>query len=88
MRVAVAARNGSVAVSVEDQGAGISPDERREVFRRFARGAASRSLNVKGTGIGLTMADQIVKAHGGRLELVSEPGRGSTFTIVLPVFGR
>jgi signal transduction histidine kinase len=88
VRVAVASRNGSVTVSVEDQGAGISPDERREVFRRFTRGAASRSLNVKGTGIGLTMADQIVKAHGGRLELVSEPGRGSTFTIVLPVFGR
>ncbi len=86
VRVAVASRNGSVAVSVEDQGLGISPEERREVFRRFARGAASRSLNVKGTGIGLTMADQIVKAHGGRLELVSEPGRGSTFTIVLPVF--
>ena len=88
VRVAVTSRNGSVAVSVEDQGAGISSDERREVFRRFARGAASRSLNVKGTGIGLTMADQIVKAHGGRLELESAPGRGSTFTIILPVIGR
>jgi signal transduction histidine kinase len=88
VRVAVTSRNGSVAVSVEDQGAGISSDERREVFRKFARGAASRSLNVKGTGIGLTMADQIVKAHGGRLELESAPGRGSTFTIILPVIGR
>ena len=42
-------------------------------------------MNVKGTGIGLAMADQIVRAHGGRLTLVSEPARGSRFTILLPV---
>ena len=85
VRLAVAQHNGTVFVSVEDRGAGIGAEERREIFRKFTRGAAARTLNVKGTGIGLTMADQIVKAHGGRLELESEPGRGSTFTIVLPV---
>jgi len=87
VRVAVARHNGRIAVSVADRGAGIGAQERREIFRKFTRGAASRALNVKGTGIGLTMADEIVKAHGGQLELESEPGRGSTFTIVLPAVG-
>jgi signal transduction histidine kinase len=84
VRLAVARSNGTVAMSIEDRGAGIGPHERRDIFRKFSRGAAAKALNVKGTGIGLTMAEQIVKAHGGRLELQSEPGRGSTFTIVLP----
>jgi len=88
VRVAVTASNGTVAVSVEDHGPGVSADERRAIFRKFTRGAAARNLNVKGTGIGLTMANQIVKAHGGRLELDSEMGRGSTFTMVLPAIPR
>ena len=88
VRVAVTATNGTVAVSVEDHGPGVSADERRAIFRKFTRGAAARSLNVKGTGIGLTMANQIVKAHGGRLELDSEVGRGSIFTMVLPAMPR
>ena len=56
------------------EGAGIPKDEQRAIFRKFARGSSARALNVKGTGIGLAMAEQIVKAHGGRLELESEPG--------------
>ena len=88
VRVGVKALNGTVAVSIEDQGPGVGAQERRAIFRKFTRGAAARSLNVKGTGIGLTMANQIVKAHGGRLEVESEPGRGSTFTMVLPAMPR
>lgn len=71
-------------ISVEDHGAGVPKQEQRDVFRKFVRGTAARTLHVKGTGIGLAMADHIVKAHGGRLELASEPGRGSRFTILLP----
>jgi signal transduction histidine kinase len=85
VRVSVQARGAFTRISVEDQGAGIPRDEQRKVFRKFVRGAAARTMNVKGTGLGLTMADQIVRAHGGRLELVSEPARGSRFTILLPV---
>lgn len=84
VRVSVNAQGGFVGISVEDQGAGIPKHEQREVFRKFARGTAARTLNVKGTGIGLTMAEHIVKAHGGRLELISEPGQGSRFTALLP----
>lgn len=88
VRVAVTADEVTVAVSVEDHGPGVGAAEQRAIFRKFTRGAAARSLNVKGTGIGLTMANQIVKAHGGRLELDSELGRGSIFTIVLPAVPR
>ena len=82
--VSVHAEGPYVGISIEDQGAGLSKVEQREVFRKFARGAAAQTMNVKGTGIGLTMAREIVKAHGGRLELVSQPGRGSRFTTLLP----
>jgi two-component system phosphate regulon sensor histidine kinase PhoR len=83
--VSVESRGDFAGISVEDHGAGIPLQEQRDVFRKFVRGTAARTLNVKGTGIGLAMADQIVKAHGGRLELFSEPGRGSRFTVWLPV---
>ena len=85
VKLAVRVGGGTVAVSVEDRGPGVSVEERRAIFRKFTRGTAARSLNVKGTGIGLTMAHQIVQAHGGRLELDSEAGRGSIFTMILPV---
>jgi signal transduction histidine kinase len=85
VRVSVRAHGAFVGISVEDEGVGIPKDEHRAIFRKFARGSSARALNVKGTGIGLTMAEQIVKAHGGRLELESEPGRGTRFTALIPV---
>jgi two-component system phosphate regulon sensor histidine kinase PhoR len=88
VKVSVQSAGPFVGIAVEDEGPGISRDEQHDVFRKFARGSAARTLNVKGTGIGLTMAEQIVKAHGGRLELASEPGRGSRFTTLLPVHPR
>jgi len=57
------------------------------VFRKFVRGSSAKTLNVKGAGIGLTMAYQIVRAQGGRLELNSQPGQGSRFTMLLPISG-
>jgi two-component system sensor histidine kinase SenX3 len=84
VRVSVTPRGAFVGIAVEDDGPGIPKDEQRTIFQKFARGSAARTLNVKGTGIGLTMADQIVRAHGGRLELDSEPGRGTRFTTFLP----
>jgi len=85
VRVLVESQRGRLAISVEDQGAGIAKHEQRQVFRKFVRGTSARTLNVKGSGIGLSMVDHIVKAHGGRVALESEPGRGSRFTILLPV---
>jgi two-component system phosphate regulon sensor histidine kinase PhoR len=73
-----------VAIGVADEGPGIPDTEQRDVFRKFVRGSAARARNVKGTGIGLAMVQEIVRAHGGRVDLVSEPGRGSRFSVVLP----
>jgi signal transduction histidine kinase len=76
-----------VTIRVRDDGFGIDPSEHRQIFRKFARGAAAREHGVKGTGIGLAMVKHIVDAHAGRVTVDSEPGRGSTFTIILPAGG-
>jgi len=71
-------------IKVKDQGVGIPVHEQKEIFRKFVRGAAARSLSVKGTGIGLAAATMIVAAHGGEITVESAPGQGSTFRVALP----
>jgi signal transduction histidine kinase len=79
-------RHGSdLHLRVRDQGLGIAEEERAQVFRKFVRGAGSRAAGVKGTGIGLSMVDHIVRGHRGRVTVESGPGPGSTFTVVLPL---
>lgn len=77
-----------VAIRVRDQGLGIPPSERNRILRKFVRGSSAKICGIKGTGIGLAMVKHIVDAHGGKLLVDSEPGKGSTFTIQLPVGGR
>src|SRR6266508_3106076 len=78
-------RTGSrLAIRVRDRGLGVPRHERAEIFGRFVRGADAKALGIKGTGIGLAMVRHIVSAHGGDVLVASEPGAGSTFTIVLP----
>lgn len=84
VHVSVKSEEAEIAVSVKDEGPGISKDEQKRVFGKFMRGAASRTLNIKGTGIGLAMVDHIARGHHGRVRLESVPGRGSRFTILLP----
>jgi len=84
VEVALNRTNGHVRISVRDHGIGISADDRARIFKKFQRGEQARLRGIKGSGIGLAMVDEIVKAHHGRVELESEPGAGSTFTIVLP----
>ena len=85
VRVEMASDRGRLAVHVRDQGMGIPPAEQKRIFKKFVRGAGSRAANIEGTGIGLAMARQVVEAHRGEIRLESEPGRGSTFTILLPL---
>ena len=76
-----------IAIGIRDEGIGIGDAERDAIFEKFVRGSASRAMHVKGTGIGLTMARQIVHAHGGTITVESAPSRGSTFTVLLPSDG-
>jgi signal transduction histidine kinase len=78
------AENSHVAIRVRDRGVGIPAFERRAIFEKFFRGTAAATANVKGSGVGLAMVRHIVAAHGGEISVVSEPGEGSTFTILLP----
>lgn len=75
---------GRVAIGVEDEGPGIPAVDRERIFQKFVRGAGAREAGIKGTGVGLAMVDRIVRAHGGEIRLESEPGRGSTFTMLWP----
>ena len=77
-------RDRAVEWSVRDYGNGIPPKEQPLVFQKFFRGDAARRGGVRGTGIGLSMVEQIVSAHGGRVTLASELGEGSVFTISIP----
>jgi signal transduction histidine kinase len=77
--------DGRLAIRVRDRGLGVTPEERKEIFRKFVRGSSSKQVEGKGTGIGLAMVHHIVEAHGGELRLESRPGEGSTFSILLPV---
>lgn len=71
-------------VEVEDGGIGIPPADVPHLFERFWRGEKSRSRATGGAGIGLAIVAELVRAHDGRVEVDSEPGRGSTFRVVLP----
>lgn len=84
VRVEWGAAQDRVYLSVRDCGAGIPASERKAIFRKFVRGSVARAYNIKGTGVGLAMVHRIVAAHSGEIRLESEPGKGSTFTILLP----
>ncbi|TAA70453.1 two-component system histidine kinase PnpS [Planococcus salinarum] len=77
-------RNQAV-VQVEDQGIGVAPTEISRLFERFYRVDKARSRNSGGTGLGLSIVKHLVEAHQGEIEVVSTPGKGSTFTIFLPL---
>ena len=79
-----ACENGQIAIRVRDKGVGIAPHEQRQIFKKFVRAASATTAGAKGTGLGLTMVQHIVAAHGGQVHVDSEPGVGSTFTILLP----
>lgn len=76
---------GCIRIAVEDSGVGIEPEHLPHIFERFYK--AHRSRDDRGTGLGLAIARHIVEAHGGRIDVRSTPGAGTTFDVVLP-YGR
>ena len=73
-----------VRITVSDDGRGIPRSEHRRIFQKFYRVDERLSQAVEGSGLGLAMVQHIAHGHGGRVELQSEPGKGSTFTLLLP----
>ncbi|MBI4907108.1 MAG: CHASE2 domain-containing protein [Acidobacteria bacterium] len=86
-KVDVATRtvNGQLMVSVSDQGIGMDDRELKKIGTRFYRTERAEKSGETGTGIGLSIVSQIVQHHGGKLDVSSVPGKGSCFTIVVPV---
>ncbi len=78
-------RADKLAIRVRDRGLGIPSDEQKEIFTKFVRGAGATASSTKGTGIGLAMVRHIVEDHGGTITVESEPGAGSTFTLLWPL---
>lgn len=79
-----ATRVSHVKIIVEDTGPGIPPEFQKQIFQRFFRVGETRFRNTDGSGLGLSIAQQIVEAHNGKIYVNSEPGRGSRFTVVIP----
>jgi signal transduction histidine kinase len=84
VRVESGTEDGFLRLSVADQGIGMEPHELKRIFQKFYRTSRAVASGEKGTGIGLSIVQQIVALHGGRIEVTSEPGKGSCFTLLVP----
>ena len=76
---------GFVTIAVRDAGSGIPPGEHRRIFEKFYRVSTGLVHDAQGSGLGLAIVKHVVEAHGGRIEVRSRPGEGSTFEIRLPI---
>src|SRR5215467_1669823 len=85
IRVTCAAEDGMARVAVLDQGVGISREDRDRLFTRFGRIVTRETAGLPGTGLGLYLARDVARRHGGDVTVESELGRGSTFTLSLPL---
>ena len=77
--------NGDVRLRVRDTGIGIAPEDQQRIFEEFQQARRQTAQSREGTGLGLTLSKRFVELHGGTLTVESEPGKGSTFTVTLPV---
>jgi len=82
--IALDEAEGAVHIRVKDEGPGIAPEHLAHLFKRFYR-VPSTNTTVRGTGLGLFICRQIIRAHGGKISVESEPGKGTAFDIYLPL---
>lgn len=79
------AHESNAVISITDEGVGIAPDEVEHIFTRFYR--HDKAHTTEGFGLGLAIAKLVIKAHQGRIEVESQPGKGTTFRVILPIVG-
>ena len=87
VEVSLTRHGDGVTLAVSDQGVGIAEEDLARLFKPFSRIQRADAPRVPGTGLGLYICERIVRAHGGRLQVASRPGLGSTFSATLPLFG-
>jgi two-component system phosphate regulon sensor histidine kinase PhoR len=85
IRVSASTEGRNLRIAVSDEGVGIPRREHRNIFKKFYRVDERLSSEAEGSGLGLAIVRHVVQGHGGRIEVESEPGMGSTFTIILPL---
>ncbi|MBI4330372.1 MAG: PAS domain S-box protein [Chloroflexi bacterium] len=85
IRVSVGVDGDGMKIGVHDQGIGMTPEQQAKLFRRFERLGLEMGSGIRGTGIGLTVCLRLVEAHGGRMWVESEKGKGSSFYFTLPL---
>jgi signal transduction histidine kinase len=84
IRVSGLAEPEQVVVTVSDEGVGVPPEEQERIFDRFYRVTGDLGSGTPGVGLGLYLCKAVVEAHGGRIWVESEPGRGASFIFTLP----
>jgi signal transduction histidine kinase len=77
----------AIKIDVTDFGIGVSEKNRSQIFGKFFRVPGTENQRIPGTGLGLTIVSHIAEAHGGQVDVVSQPGEGSTFSIAIPLEG-
>jgi two-component system phosphate regulon sensor histidine kinase PhoR len=85
IELSLAVADGMARLAVRDSGPGIAPEELTRIFERFYRLDRARARRTGGAGLGLAIVRWIAEAHGGRVEVESRVGQGSTFTVLLPI---
>src|SRR5438132_17682 len=85
VRCALKPAGGRVRIEISDQGLGIEADQQPSLFTRFGRVLTPDNSAIAGTGLGLYLSRQLARLHGGEITVVSEAGKGSTFTLELPL---
>lgn len=86
IRIHLARNNGTIRLDIADNGIGIASDYQDKIFEKLYRVPQQHRHDVKGHGLGLSYVADVIKQHHGKIDLVSEPGRGSTFTMTLPAY--
>lgn len=84
INITTGSENGQVFVEISDRGIGIPPKEQQRIFEKFHRASDALVHNTKGSGLGLSLVQHIVRAHNGHIQLSSQPGKGSRFRLLFP----